>query len=215
MIFMTFAALLFVIVMLAVALFPTALPRLMRLQPFLRRHRRAVNAAFLVCASLTIIMYVSGCAAGSFLTDLESIIPIALSGITGILQILAGVDPAVAPIVAVITPIAAKIESDLTEVKTLQAEYQSTANESTLAQIESLITTITGNLSMLLQTNGLPATEAARVQTIADAVNTDLQRLLSTLPVLSSTTAGQTLTVTKPMPAAAFKAKINAALPAA
>ena len=212
---MIFAALLFVIVMLAVALFPVALPRLMRLQPFLRRHRRAVNVAFLICLSVTMMLYVTGCAGASFLTDLEAVLSTALSGATGILQILATVDPAIAPVVTVITPIAVKIEADLTEAKTLQAEYQSTANESTLAQIEALITTITGNLNTLLQTNGLPAAEAAQVQNIASIVNTELQKLLSTLPVFSSATASQTLTVTKPSTAADFKAKIQAALPPA
>ena len=178
---------------------------------FLAAHRRLFNRLFLVCASLTVIAYCSGCAAGAFLTDLESVIPIALSGITGVLSILSTVDPALAPVVAIITPIATKIQTDLTTVKALQDEYKANASEGTLADIESLITTITGDLGKLTAVNGLPATEAAQVQAIATALNTELQNLLSTLPVLSSTTAGATLTVTKPSTAADFQAKVTAA----
>jgi hypothetical protein len=178
---------------------------------FLARHRRAVTCLFLACASLTTILFVSGCAAGAFLTDLESVVPIALTGITAVLSILAGVDPALAPVVAILTPLATKIESDLNELKSLQEDYKSNASEGTLTSIETLITTITGDLSTLLQTNGLPAAQATQVQAIATALNSELQNLLTTLPVFSSATAGQTLSVTKPIPAAAFKAKIAAA----
>jgi hypothetical protein len=179
--------------------------------PWFRRHRRAIGASFLFFASLTTILFVSGCAAGAFLTDLESVVPIALTGITAVLSILAGVDPALVPVVAILTPMATKIESDLNELKSLQEDYKSNASEGTLTSIETLITTITGDLSTLLQTNGLPAAQAAQVQAIATALNSELQNLLTTLPVFSSATAGQTLSVTKPIPAAAFKAKIAAA----
>lgn len=178
---------------------------------FLRQHRHIIHLAFLFCASVTVLLFVSGCAAGAFLTDLESVIPVALTGATAILSILAGVDPAIAPIVAILTPLATKIEADLSTVKQLQEEYKSNASEDTLAQIEALISTITGNLDTLLQTNGLPAAEAAKVSAIATALNSELQAVLSTLPVLAASTAGQTLTVTKPSPTADFKAKIAAA----
>jgi hypothetical protein len=216
---MILAFLLFAVAMLAVALFPAALPGFIRLlagsRPFLRRHRRVVNAAFLVCTSLAIVLYVSGCAAGAFLTDLESVIPIALTGITGVLSILAGVDPALAPVVAIVTPIVQKIETNLQEAKKLTDQYKQDANETTLAQIEALVTTTTGDLDTLLKTDGLPAAEAAQIATIATAINSELQALISTLPVLQASTAGQTLTVTKPSPAAEFSAKIQAALPPA
>jgi hypothetical protein len=178
---------------------------------YLARHRRAISAAFFICASLTMILFMSGCAAGAFLTDLESVIPIALSGITGILTILSTVDPALAPVVTILTALATKIETDLTTVKALQAEYKSNASEGTLADIEGLITTITGDLATLTQTNGLPAAEATQVQAIAVALNAQLQALISTLPVLQASTAGQTLTVTKPIAAADFQAQITAA----
>lgn len=177
----------------------------------LSAHRRLLFSLFLICASLTIILYASGCAGGAFLSDLESVIPIALTGASAILSILSGIDPALAPVVAILTPIATKIEADLTTVKSLQKEYQSNASEDTLAQIEALITTITGDLNTLLTTNGLPAAEAAQVSTIATALNQELQAVISTLPVLQASTAGQTLTVTKPITTAAFKAKIAAA----
>jgi len=152
----------------------------------------------------------TGCAAGAFLTDLESVIPIALTGITGILSILAGVDPALSPVVNIITPIIQKVEADLTTVKALQAEYKSNANENTLAQIESMVTSITEDLNTVLQTNGLPADVATKISAIATAINSELQAVISTLPVLQASTAGQTLTVTKPSAAADFKAKIEA-----
>jgi hypothetical protein len=185
------------------------------MKQFLARHHRALTAAFLVCASLTLMLFVSGCAAGAFLTDLESVIPVALTGITGILSIIGGVDPAIAPAAALVSALASKIETDLTTVKSLQKEYQANASEPTLAQIESLVTTVTTDLGTLLQTNGLPAAEAAQVAAIATAINNELQAVLSTLPVLQASTAGQTLTVTKPSATADFKAKIQAALPPA
>ena len=178
---------------------------------FLAAHRGLFRALFLFCVSATIILYASGCTAGAFLTDLESVVPIALTGITAILNILAGIDPALAPAVAVITPIATKIETDLSSVQSLQKQYQANASEGTLAAIEGLINTITGDLNTLTQENGLPAAEAAQVSSIATVLNEQLQAVISTLPVLQAATAGQTLTVTKPVTAAAFKAKIAAA----
>lgn len=177
---------------------------------FLASHRTMIFTMFLVSACLTTILCVTGCAAGAFLTDLESVIPIALTGITGILSILAGVDPALSPVVNIITPIIQKVEADLTTVKALQAEYKSNASESTLAQIESMVTSITADLNTVLQTNGLPADEATKISTIVTAINSELQAVISTLPVLQASTAGQTLSVTKPSAAADFKAKIEA-----
>ena len=184
----------------------------MKLQQKLRAHRRTIHFAFLVCASLTTILFLSGCAAGAFLTDLESVLPVALTGVTGILSILAGIDPALVPAAAIATALVTKIQADLTEAKSLQEQYKANADEGTLADIESLITTTTGNLDTLLQTEGLPAAEAAQVQATATALNSELQALLSTLPVLSSSTAGQTLTVVKPSATADFQAKVTAAL---
>jgi hypothetical protein len=181
---------------------------------FLAAHRGLFRALFLFCVSATIVLYASGCAAGAFLTDLESVVPIALTGITGILSILAGIDPAIAPVVSVLTPIATKIETDLTTVKTLQQQYVSNASEGTLADIEGLIGTITTDLGTLTQANGLPAAEAAQVTSIATVVNQELQAIISTLPVLQAATAGTTLTVTKPSAASTFQAKLVAASPA-
>ena len=178
---------------------------------FLAAHRGLFRALFLFCVSATIILYASGCTSPQFITDLESVVPIALSGITGILSILASVDPALAPVAAVLTPIATKIETDLTTLKSLQAEYKSNASEGTLADIESLANTISADLGTLTQANGLPAAEAAQVSATATAINQELQAVISTLPVFQAATAGQTLTVTKPVTAAAFKAKIAAA----
>jgi hypothetical protein len=181
---------------------------------FLAAHRGLFRALFLFCVSATIILYASGCTAGAFLTDLESVVPIALTGVTAILNILAGIDPAIAPAVAILTPIATKIEADLTTVKQLQTEYVSNASEGTLADIEGLIGTITTDLGTLTQANGLPAAEAAQVTSIAMEVNQELQAIISTLPVLQAATAGTTLTVTKPSAAATFQAKLVAASPA-
>jgi hypothetical protein len=181
---------------------------------FLAAHRGLFRALFLFCVSATIILYASGCTAGAFLTDLESVVPIALTGVTAILNILAGIDPAIAPAVAILTPIATKIEADLTTVKQLQTEYVSNASEGTLADIEGLIGTITTDLGTLTQANGLPAAEAAQVTSIATVVNQELQAIISTLPVLQAATAGTTLTVTKPSAAATFQAKLVAASPA-
>jgi hypothetical protein len=181
---------------------------------FVAQHRRLFNALFLLSISATIVLYASGCAAGAFLTDLESVVPIALTGITGILSILSTVDPAAAPAVAILTPIATGIEADLTQVKTLQTQYTANASEGTLDDIEGLITSTTANLGTLLKENNLPAAEAAQVSAIAQAINAELQAVISTLPVLKSTTAGQTLTVTKPSTAATFQAKLTAASPA-
>lgn len=184
-----------------------------KFRQFLQPHRKLLFTLFLIFGSVTTIFFISGCAAGAFLTDLESVIPIALTGVTGILSIIAGFDPALAPIVAIINPIVTKIEANLTVVKSLQEQYKSNANESTLANIESLITATTGDLNSLLTVDGVPPAEAAKIAALATAINQELQSVISTLPVLQASTAGQTLTVTKPSSAAVFKAKIAAVLP--
>lgn len=176
--------------------------------------RRPLFLFGLFCLTLAVCLNLTACSGASFLTDLEGVLPTVGLAVTGILSILGSVtgNPELTAVAALVNPILTRIQINLTDAQELQAEYKQTAQESTLEQIEALIPAIQQDLDALPATDGLPADVAAKVKAVTDVVLPGLASLLSSLPVLKPSTAGQTLTVTKPAPATEFKAKVQAAI---
>jgi hypothetical protein len=170
------------------------------------------------CAMLMLsaFMVICGCSAPEFLTDLEQIIPVAISAVTGILAILGSAtgNPAIISAAAAANLIANKVEAGLSEIEKLIAQYKANPNDTLLEQIEGLISTANADLASLLQVEGLPQASATLIAGVVQAVTAQLEALLSVLPVFKTSTAGQQLAVTKPVSAATFKAQVKTALAA-
>jgi hypothetical protein len=185
---------------------------------FLATHRRGLFAfgCILLCASA--LCLITGCGVPSFLTDLESIIPVTASAITGILALVGGLtgnaelEAAAAAINAIVT----KVDAELDEINSLITAYKANMTDETkLQQIEDGINEVNADLAKILTIGGLPATLAQTVQNVVQAVTTQLEALLSVIPIFKSSTAGASLAVVKPVNAATFKAQIQAALKSA
>lgn len=179
---------------------------------FIVKYERLWNIMFFLFVGIATVMSLTGCAAPAFLTDLEQIIPIAAAGVSGILSIIATFagQPELAVVAAGITAIASKVQADLQTVNTLISQYQSNPSDTLLENIENEINTVIPQLSAILQVNGLPQAEAAQVQSLVSAIVQQLEALLSVLPVFKSSTAGQSLSVLKPITAENFKTKLDA-----
>ncbi len=166
--------------------------------------------------ALSACMVLAGCAAPTFLTDLEEIIPVASAAVGSILTIIGTFSgqPELTIVGSAINAVASKAEADLKTVSTLINEYKANPSDTVLQNVENAINTAIGSLSAILQVNGLPAQQAQQITAIVTAVNQQMQALLTILPVFNSQTAGQQIAVTKPISASDFKAKVNAALSA-
>ena len=105
-----------------------------------------------------------------------------------------------------------KIDSEFTQINTLISDYKSSPSDTLLENIEAAITEVNADLANMLEIAGLPSGIATTIQNVVQAVLTQLNALLSVIPVFKSSTAGASLAVVKPITATAFKAQIHAAL---
>jgi hypothetical protein len=153
---------------------------------------------------------IMGCSAPSFLTDLEMIVPIAGSGVAGLLAILASVTGSGTAAASSIQAIVTKVDSEFTNLNQLIASYKSNPDDTALENIETAVNETVADLKQILDIAGLPDGTATKVQAVVQALVGQLEAMLSVIPVLKSSTAGQTLPqVVKPVAAATFKANIH------
>jgi hypothetical protein len=158
---------------------------------------------------------IMGCTAPSFLTDLESIVPIAGSAVAGLLAILSSVTGSGTSAASTIQAIVTKVDGEFTNLNQLIASYKNNPDDSTLENIETEVNAVVADLKQILTVAGLPDATSSKVQAVVQAVVGQLEALLSVLPVLKGSTAGQTLPqVIKPLTSATFKANIHGILSA-
>lgn len=181
---------------------------------FLTRYHRALFVFGCAILTLTAMVFITGCGVPTFLTDLETIVPVAAGAVSGLLAILGGITGNAAETAAAeaINVIVAKIDDEFTELNSLIAEYKSNPNDTLLENIEAAVQEVTSDLSNILTIAGLPTNVATTIQNVVQAVLTQLNALLSIIPVFKSSTAGASLAVVKPIAAADFKKQINTAL---
>lgn len=168
----------------------------------------------LALLAFSALMLMAGCAAPTFLTDLEEIIPVASSAVAGILTIIGSFSsqPELVVVATAINTMASKAEADLKIVTAFIDQYKANPNDTILQNIEGAINTAMSSLSAVLQVNGVPAQQAQQIAALVNAINMQLEALLTVLPVFNSQTAGQQIAVTKPIGAATFKAQIAAVM---
>lgn len=183
-----------------------------RFPAFFARHRRIIFSLGCALFVLSACAFMMGCAVPSMLQDIEAFVPIASGAITGILGIIAGFDPALAPIAAEITAITTIADNELANVNTMIGEYKKNPSDTILDEIEQSLSIVSTNLSKLLTTAGLPAAAATKIQAVVQAVLTEVEALISSIQIFHSSTAGTTITLTKLSSSQAFKATVKAAL---
>lgn len=162
----------------------------------------------LVLFSATICLV--GCSAPSFVTDMEMIVPIAGSAVAGLLALLASVTGSGASAASSIQAIVTKVDAEFTNISQLIASYKANPDDTTLNNIETAVNEVVADLKQILTITGLPDSTSLKVQKTVQVVVGQLEAMLSVLPVLKSSTAGQTLPqVVKPDAAATFKSNIH------
>lgn len=183
---------------------------------FLATHRRGLFVLGCALLSFSALCLITGCGVPTFLTDLETIIPVAGSAISGILALIGGLTGNVAVEAAAteINVIVTKIDAEFTQINTLITNYKANPSDTLLENIEAGIAEVNADLANILEVAGLPAALATTIQNVVQAVVNQLNALLSVIPVFKSSTAGASLSVLKPVSAAAFKSQIHAALSA-
>jgi hypothetical protein len=179
------------------------------------RHPRRFQLGICLLA-FSALCTLTGCAGPQFISDLLAIIPIAGSAIAGVLSIVASFsgNPELAIVGGLITAAVTKVDATLEEANKLIKQYQSAPDETVLQRIEELLQTAVDDLKTVLTVDGVPASQAARIAALVNAVVGQIEALLSVLPVFKSNTAGQSLAVVKPIAAANFKTQIQAILSA-
>ena len=175
------------------------------------RNRALFNLGlcFIAFAVLTVL---AGCSAPTFLTDLEAVVPVAAAGMGSILVLIGKFSgqPELVDVSAAITTVATKAEADIKLIEASIAAYKANPSDTVLQDVEAAIQTAQGSLKAILQVNGVPPEQASSIAALVAAMNQQFDALLSVLPIFNSQTAGQQLSVTKPISAAAFKAQIDA-----
>lgn len=181
---------------------------------FLSRHHRGLFVFGCAMLTLCALVLVTGCGVPTFLTDLETIIPIAGGAISGILAIVGGLtgDAAVVAAGVAVQAIVTKVDDEFTQINDLITQYKSSPNDTLLENIETAVGEVAADLQNILTIAGLPTDVASTIQGVVQAVLAQLNALLSVIPVFKASTAGASLAVVKPINAAAFKAQVNAAL---
>jgi hypothetical protein len=158
-------------------------------------------------------MCIMGCSAPSFLTDMEMIVPIAGSAVAGLLALLSSVTGTGTTAATSIQAIVTKVDGEFDTLNELITSYKTDPQDSTLENIEIAVNEVVTDLKQILDIAGLPDGTSTKVQAIVQTVVGQLEALLSVIPVLKSSTAGQTLPqVVKPVAAATFKANIHGIL---
>lgn len=185
-----------------------------KFKSFLATYRRLLFIGGCVLLVLPALLFVTGCGVPTFLTDLETIIPVAASAITGILAIIGGLTGNVELEVAsaAISAIVTKVDAEFEQINSLIVNYKSNPSDTLLENIEAVVNEVNADLANILTIAGLPANLSTTIANVVKAVTTQLEALLSVIPVFKSSTAGASLAVIKPVNAVAFKAQIQAAL---
>jgi hypothetical protein len=185
-----------------------------KIKSFLAIYRRPLFTFGCIALCFSALCLITGCGVPTFLTDLEGIIPVAASAVTGILALIGGLtgNAELEAAAAAINAIVAKVDAELEEVNNLITTYKSNPSDTALENIEAAINEVNADLAKILEIGGIPTTLAQTIQNVVQAVTTQLEALLSVIPVFKASTAGASLSVLKPITAAAFKAQVHAAL---
>jgi len=181
---------------------------------FFALHRRAAFLCGTILAMATFTLLVTGCAVPVWLLDAEGIgavLVTAAGSITSFIAAMTG-NVALAAVAGLIATWGQKVEAGLVNVNSLIESYKKSPNATLLQQIEQVAQTVVGDINSLGQIEGIPAAVLTPIQAMAQSILTELESLISLLPLAGSPAAGSIVAVKVPTLTADFKAKFNTVL---
>jgi hypothetical protein len=192
---------------------------------FLVSHQRGLFIFGCMCLMFSAISLMTGCAAASVLNDIEA----ALNGATALIGAIAtsisvylkqqGATGAAGEVTSVTTEIEGviqKVQVELGNIQDLVSEYKSTndavAGETLLQEIESGTQLVVSDVGKLLGDAGVPAALSAKITALGTLAVGLLNSFVSMIPLFKPSTAGTTVTVSKPQLANTIKSTVKAAI---
>lgn len=173
------------------------------------------TGAFACCCLMT------GCEELTWLNDALNLMPVLVASAASIVSVLAALTGNAVPaaVLAEISAWSTKVEAGLKNIEALVAQYKTTPGESLLAEIEAAAQLSVSDISSFSTIVGVPAALAAKLQSVAQLILTQLEAWLSLLPVFKATATANTATSPTPVPAfaapvthKAFSSLFNATL---
>jgi hypothetical protein len=136
---------------------------------FLIQHRRFFSRLSLWSFAFTICMMATACAAPTWLTDATNILTVVGASFTSIASFIAGLtgNTALAALLAVVSTWIAKVQTGLSDLSTLVAQYQEAPSATLLSEIEAGLEDVTTNVQQDFSNLGLPASILSVITGIA------------------------------------------------
>ena len=136
---------------------------------FLIQHRRFFSRLSFWGFAFTLCMMVTACAAPTWLTDATNILTVVGASFTSIASFIAGLtgNTALAAMLAVVSTWITKVQTSLSDLSALVAQYQATPNATLLANIEAGLEDVTTNVQQDFSNLGLPASILSVITGIA------------------------------------------------
>jgi hypothetical protein len=139
----------------------------------LRRKIIALRVFFFVLAvasgTLTVCLLTSGCGVPAWLSDAGNIIALVGASFTSITSFVAGLtgNAALAAALAVVSTWITKVQTGISDLEALIAQYQQSASTGLLAEIEAALADLQANVQQDFSNLGLPATVLSVIAGIA------------------------------------------------
>lgn len=182
-----------------------------KLYGFCTRHHRLVKDLSFLFLIATVAQIITGCASPTWLNDARAILPILITSAGGVLTFVGSLSgsTATAEQLATLTAIGTEIESGLTDISNLVAQYEENPSDTLLENIDAAVVLVDASLSKIVSDIGLPATEAATIEKYAALIQSQLGDWAALIPAVKAlSSAGTTLVASH----ATFKANVNTLL---
>ena len=180
----------------------------------IRRISRMMTVCGLFMLTICFCMFVTGCAAPGWLSEVENI-GTTVGAVLGSILAIAGrltSNPTLASVGAAIELGVSAAQAAASGLNDAIAAYKSSPNETTLASLVAAIEATQSSIAQIEKIEGVPAAEQAAISEIIATITQELQAAESVVPLGTDTANGTTLTVTVPNTPAVIKAKVQASV---
>jgi hypothetical protein len=183
------------------------------MKKFLATHHRMFMTLGYIFALMTAAMYLTACAAPTWLTDAGSIITLVGLSFASIASFIAGLsgNPALSAALAEVSAWIGKVQTGISDIEALVDQYNQSPNPTLLSDIENACADVQTNIKQDFSNLGLPATVLNIISGIAGLALSQLVAWSSLFPAVSAK-AMERVTITVPMTKNEFKAAVDAIL---
>ena len=156
------------------------------MKSFLKRNYRALFIFSMLCFTCLIV----GCGLPTWLADANSILPVAVQSILGILSLVAALSGKTlsASEVTTITNFGTSVQNAIKDIEAMVEDYQQQSSTTLLGEIEAAVTALQSQLTQFLTDVHVtdPSTQA-KISAIVNLVLTQIEAWASIIPALKAT----------------------------